>query len=273
MIRHTILLLLIILPSILFSQDFRVKTIKQIVQYHEGIGITDTIQKDFHYKDSLLDEITITQSRLNYKNISSEKVNYESNEITIGHKKFTLDSINRITNYISNGYKYSFKFDNRNRPIELIRDFDTLGFIYYNQFYRYRKTIDSLIAPGYSLYVKNCIYKYTFDYQENILTAIPNKGSLWDSYKCYYAPNYMIVISIKENQSVNFIHEFYYNEKGLLFKETIKLFTPRLLETNTILIEYEGLIGNENFLISTYNWKYNFYLGLKTFYEFIDARY
>jgi len=273
MIRHTFLLILFILPFTLYSQEYRVKTIKQIVQNHEGKALTDTIQKYFHYKDSRLEEISITRSRLNYKNVSSQKVNYEPSKIKIGYKTFTFDSINRITKYISNGYNYRFKYDIKNRPIELVCDFDTLGIIYYNQFHRYRKTVDSLVAPGGSLYVKNQVYKYTYDYQENILTAIPNKGSLWDSYQFYYAPNFLTIISIKENGAVNYLHEFFYDEQGLLFKEIIKVFAPRLIETNTILIEYDNLKGNESFLINTYNWKYNFHLGLKTFYEFWDARY
>jgi hypothetical protein len=53
----------------------------------------------------------------------------------------------------------------------------------------------------------------------------------------------------------------------------IKVFAPRLIETHSIYIDYEKAKGNEDFLFKIYNWRYNYYIGVKTYYEFEDARY
>jgi len=273
MIKQINLILLLILPSVIYSQDFRVKTIKHIIQNHVGKGRTDSIQKDFHYKDSILDKITITQRSLDCQNSSVQSVIYDSAKIKIGNKTFLFDSKNRITDYISNGYGYRFKYDNRDRPVVIVRDSDTLGLKYFNQNNRLKKTIDSIIVPAMSLNDNDVVYKYTYTSQENILTAISNRtGGLWVNYRIDHAP-YFMVINGNQDGRIHFIHEFYYDTKGLLIKELIKVFAPKLIATHTIFIDYENVAGNEDFLFKTYNWRYNFYLGVETFYESIDARY
>ncbi len=154
----------------------------------------------------------------------------------------------------------------------LVRDFDTLGIVFYNPHRRYKSRMDSVIMPVTGLSVNKIIYTYEYDYQEKILVAGSNwTGGLWVNYYADYALDFMLITT--KGDGLKGIHEFYYNPGGLLVKECVKIFAPGLRETHTIFIDYEDAKGNEDFLFSTYNWRYNFYLGVKTYYEYLDARY
>ncbi len=101
--KITHFIILTVLPVIIFAQDYRVKSVKHIIQNHTKFGQTDTIRKDFFYHDSILEEIRITKTRLSYSNSFVKKVHY-----TPGKYEPALKHLNSIH---STGLQNTFQTD------------------------------------------------------------------------------------------------------------------------------------------------------------------